>query len=194
MPSSRHSETQPSAWVARFAPYIRIQGRVLDVAAGTGRNARWLAAHGWQVEAVDRDAEALATMAGLDGINTRVADIENGDWPYAGRQFEGIVVCRYLHRLLFPLLVESLAPDGILIYETFMQGHEAYGRPSNPDFLLRPNELLQAFMPGLVPVAFEQGYDPALRAVVQRACLAGHEAFAAICTDQERNPLPQVSD
>jgi SAM-dependent methyltransferase len=180
MPSSHHPDTRPSAWIMRFASGIKPQGRVLDVAAGSGRNARWLAAQGWQVEAVDRDETALSAMAGLAGISIRVADIEHGDWPYRGRQFDGIVVCRYLYRPLFPLLAESLAPDGILLYETFMQGHEAYGRPSNPDFLLRPNELLEAFMPRLRPVAFEQGYDPLQKAVVQRACLAGRNAVAKI--------------
>jgi len=82
---------------------------------------------------------------------------ENAAWPYAGRQFDAIVVCRYLHRPLFAALRESLKPGGILIYETFMQGHEAYGRPTNPDFLLRENELEQVFGTDLAVLAFEQG-------------------------------------
>jgi SAM-dependent methyltransferase len=157
----------------RFAPLIKLQGRMLDVAAGSGRNACWLAQQGWRVEAVDRDESALAAIHDFAGINTRTADIENAAWPYHGQQFDGIVVCRYLHRPLYPLLTKSLAPDGILIYETFMQGHESYGRPKNPDFLLHPNELLEAFLPALTPVAFEQGFDPAQQAVMQRICLAG---------------------
>lgn len=176
-----HTDTTPSTWVVRFAALIRPQGRVLDVAAGSGRNACWLAKQGWQVEAVDRDEGALLAMRGLAGITTRIADIENGAWPYAGQQFDGIVVCRYLHRPLFPLLMESLSPDGILIYETFMQGHEVYGRPTNPNFLLRRNELLEVFLPVLTPVAFEQGFDPAQQAVTQRICLAGKTASPVIC-------------
>lgn len=153
---------------------------MLDVAAGSGRNARWLANQGWQVEAVDRDGTALAVMQGAEGITTRMADIENGAWPYRGQQFDGIVVCRYLRRPLFPLLIESLAPQGVLIYETFMQGQEVYGRPTNPDFLLRPNELLESFMPALMPVAFEQGLDAARQAVMQRACMVKGAGFTAI--------------
>lgn len=171
MSSCVYPETKPSAWVERHASLIPPQGRVLDVAAGSGRNARWLAAQGWQVEAVDKDQAALLSMQNSPGIRTRIADIENGPWPYLGQKFDGIVVCRYLHRPLFPALIENLSAVGILIYETFMLGHEAYGRPKNPDFLLRPNELLDVFVPPLIPVAFEQGFDPSQQAVVQRICL-----------------------
>lgn len=150
------------------------------MAAGSGRNARWLASQGWHVEAVDRDEAALAALHGVERVTTRVADIENEAWPYRGVKFDAIVICRYLHRPLFPWLVECLASDGVLIYETFMQGHEAYGRPSNPDFLLRPNELLESFMPALTPVAFEQGYDAARQAVIQRACLLNSTKLARI--------------
>jgi len=147
----------PSDWLCRHAAQIRPGGEVLDVAAGSGRNARWLAQQGFIVEAVDRDGEALAVMRGIDGITLNSADLENAAWPYAGRQFDAIVVCRYLHRPLFAALRESLKPGGVLIYETFMQGHEAYGRPTNPDFLLRENELEQVFGTDLAVLAFEQG-------------------------------------
>ena len=162
---------QPSAWMCKFAHMIKTNGRVLDLACGAGRNASWLAAQGYMVEAVDRDATALQSMHGLANITTKVADLENTPWPYGVQQFDAIVACRYLHRPLLPLLIGSLAPQGVLIYETFMQGHEAYGRPQNPDFLLRPNELLEVFVPALTPVAFEQGLlqqQPA--AVMQRIC------------------------
>jgi SAM-dependent methyltransferase len=162
---------RPSDWMRRFAPLIKANGRVLDLACGAGRNARWLAAQGYLVEAVDRDATALQSMHGLANITTKVADLEHAPWPYGVQQFDAIVVCRYLHRPLLPLLPGSLAPQGVLIYETFMQGHEVYGRPQNPDFLLQPNELLEVFMPALTPVAFEQGLlqqKPA--AVMQRIC------------------------
>jgi SAM-dependent methyltransferase len=172
MSSCTYPETEPSAWVKRHASLIKPQGRILDVGAGSGRNACWLAAQGWRVEAVDKDEAALSAMQGLIGIHTRVADIENAPWPYAGQKFDGIVICRYLHRPLFQALMDSLSTDGILIYETFMLGHEAYGRLRNPDFLLRPNELLDIFVPPMVPVAFEQGLDPSQYAVVQRICLS----------------------
>lgn len=159
-----------SPWVARWAGLIPPGGRVLDVAAGEGRHARYLADLGCAVEAVDRDAEALARARG-PGITTREADLEGGPWPYAGAAFDGIVVCNYLWRPLLPRIVEALAPGGVLIYETFAVGNERYGRPSNPDFLLRPGELLEAVRGRLTVVAFEQGFMPRPKpAVVQRIC------------------------
>lgn len=160
-----------SLWVTRFAPLIRPGGTVLDLACGSGRNARWLAQQGWQVEAVDRDAEALAGLQDADRITSVQADLENAPWPYAGRKFDGIIVCRYLHRPLFPYIAASLAENGVLIYETFMLGQEQFGQPRNPDFLLQPDELLNAFSPILHVVAFEQGMvaEPA-PAFLQRIC------------------------
>lgn len=161
----------PSDWLMKHAAYIKSGGHVLDVAAGKGRNSRWLAQHGFRVEAVDKNSEALGSMKGVDNITLKIADIENKAWPYVGQQFDAIVVCRYMHRPLFSALYESLAPDGALIYETFMQGHEAYGRPSNPDFLLRPGELLEVFHHQLDVVAFEEGYQEIPKpAMMQRIC------------------------
>jgi SAM-dependent methyltransferase len=116
------------------------------------------------VTAVDREAQALPKA-----ITFVKADLEDGSpWPFPGQRFGGIVVTNYLHRPLLPVLAQSLAEDGVLIYETFMAGNEKFGRPSNPDFLLRPGELLQAFA-GLTLVAFEQGATD--KAVVQRICV-----------------------
>jgi SAM-dependent methyltransferase len=160
-----------SVWVLRFASLIRAGGEVLDLACGEGRHAQPLAGLGLRVEAVDRDAEALATLAGVENVRARRADLEDGAWPYAGRGFDGIVVTNYLHRPLFPYLVAALAAGGVLIYETFMLGNERFGRPSNPDFLLRPGELLEAFGQALHVVAFEQGEVAQPKpAVVQRLC------------------------
>lgn len=170
---------EPSLWVRRFAPLIAAGGTVLDLACGNGRHARLLEESGWQVEAVDRDAQALAALAGVPGITPRQADLEGGDWPYAGRRFDGIVVTNYLHRPLFPELVAALAEGGVLIYETFMLGNERFGRPSNPDFLLRPGELLEAFGGHLAVVAFEQGEVARPQpAVVQRLCAIKASAAA----------------
>jgi SAM-dependent methyltransferase len=166
---------QASAWVARFAPLVASGARVLDLACGYGRHARFFAARGARVVAVDRDAAALATLAGEARIAPRALDLEAGGWPLPGERFDAIVVANYLHRPLFPFLLAALAEDGVLIYETFARGNEAYGRPSNPDFLLEPGELLQLAARGLTVVAFEQGVvsTPEPGVVVQRLAAVG---------------------
>src|SRR5438477_13207228 len=103
-----HLESAPSAWVERWATWIRPGGAVLDVAAGSGRHARFLARMGFEVDAVDRDAALFGEAA--QGVRVREADIEAGPWPYAGRTFDGIVVTNYLHRPLLPVLAEALQP------------------------------------------------------------------------------------
>jgi len=176
VPPHRHAPaTAASAWVARFAPLVASGARVLDLACGYGRHARFFAARGAHVLAVDRDVAALATLAGEARIATRALDLEAGRWPLPGERFDAIVVANYLHRPLFPSLLAALAEDGVLIYETFARGNEAYGRPSNPDFLLEPGELLQLAARGLTVVAFEQGVvsTPDPGAVVQRLAAVG---------------------
>jgi SAM-dependent methyltransferase len=161
----------PSAWVCRFAPMIRAGGSVLDVAAGGGRHAGYLARLGLRVEAVDRDAEALRGQDGVAGLTTRVADLEQEPWPYAGRQFDALVVTNYLHRPLFPHLLASVAAGGVLIYETFAAGNERFGRPSNPDFLLKPGELLELVRGHMRVTAYEDLFVESPKpAMVQRIC------------------------
>lgn len=163
--------SEPSRWVLRFAQLVPKPGRVLDFACGGGRHARWLAAHGWEVEAVDRDAAALERLAGLPRVRVREADLENGPWPYGREGFDAIVVTNYLYRPRFDLLLDCLASNGVLIYETFMLGNERFGRPSNPEFLLRPGELLDRLAERFTIVAFEQGEVSLPKpAVVQRVC------------------------
>ncbi len=164
---------EPSAWVCRFAPLIAADGTVLDLACGNGRHALFLEDSGRSVVAVDRDAGALAGLAGHAGIRVVQADLEGDAWPCGAQRFAGIVVANYLHRPLFPRLAEALAEGGVLIYETFMLGNERFGRPSTPDFLLRPGELLSAFGSVLQVVAFEQGEVARPQpAMVQRLCAA----------------------
>ena len=170
MSSPAHEIDSPSPWVCRWAGLIRRGGRVLDVACGQGRHLRYLRSLGLAVIGVDRDQRPLAALKGLGGVEIHVADVEAGPWPFAPGGFDGVVVTNYLHRPLFPDLVGALRPGGVLIYETFAVGNERYGRPSNPEFLLRPNELLHSLEP-LALIAFEQGLISAPKPkVIQRIC------------------------
>ncbi len=133
------SNPPPSAWVRRFVPLIRPRGRVLDLAAGSGRHAALLRESGHAVVAADRDTAALAVLFADDpGCAIRTLDLEDGAGWALGRGYDGIVIANSLHRPLFPALIAALAPGGILIYETFAAGNERFGRPSNPEFQLRP--------------------------------------------------------
>ena len=164
-----HLDSPPSEWVRRWAGWIRPGGAVLDVACGTGRHARLLARLGFEVDAVDRDPALFS--APHEGVALLGADLEAGPWPYAGRRFDAIVVTNYLHRPLLPTLVESLEPGGLLVYETFALGNERFGKPSNPDFLLKPGELLEAVRGKLRVVAYEDLVVEAPRpAALQRLC------------------------
>jgi len=165
-----HDIDAPSPWVLRWAGTIRARGRVLDVACGGGRHLRYLGSLGFAVVGVDRDEQALSSLAGLPGAELRAADIEGGPWPFAAGEFDGVVVTNYLHRPIFPHLVAALRPGGVLIYETFALGNERYGRPSNPDFLLQPGELLRR-VELLNVVAYEQGLVSSPKeALIQRIC------------------------
>ena len=154
---SAASSLPPSEWVVRFAHLVPPVAQVLDLACGSGRHARFFAGRGASVVAVDRDPQALAALATVAGVRILQADLEGASWPFQTAQFDAIVVTNYLHRPLFPDLVAALRPGGVLIYETFMLGNQAFGPPSNPQFLLAPDELLHAFVPPLALVAFEQG-------------------------------------
>lgn len=177
-------ELSPSAWIARFAPMLDVGARVLDVACGQGRHARLFAARGCWVTAVDRDQVALAGLRGVDGIIVRVADLEGAAWPLGDQTFDAVIVTNYLHRPLFPALLAALGVDGLLLYETFAVGNEAFGKPSNPDFLLQTGELLQRAA-GLRVIAFEDGYLAAPRpAMVQRIAARRGGPQARLPVDQ----------
>ncbi len=161
-----HAGPDISPWVRRWSHLVPAGASVLDVACGGGRHLRWFAARSARVTGVDRDAQALAALEGVGELV--VADIEQGPWPFAGRRFDAVVVTHYLWRPLLPLIVGSVAPGGVLIYETFAAGNETVGRPSNPDFLLQPGELLCAVQGELRVVAYEDGFLPDPGRFVQR--------------------------
>lgn len=176
-----HQTAAPSAWLTRWAAAIPEGSEVLDLACGRGRHSRYLATRGYRVCAVDRDPGALEALAGVQGVEVLLADLENGSWPFAPGRFGGIVVTNYLHRPLFAHLLGGLSADGVLIYETFALGNERFGRPSRPEFLLRPGELLELVRGRLRVLAFEEGEtgEPA-PAVIQRICACAPRASARL--------------
>jgi SAM-dependent methyltransferase len=160
----------PSPWVVGHAGRIAPGADVLDLACGAGRHTRFLLERGFRVMAVDLNVSGLADLAGTPGLAVLEADLENGPWPLGDARFGGVVVTNYLWRPLFPRLREAVEPGGTLIYETFAIGNEAYGKPSNPDFLLREGELLDWFGDWTV-VGFEQSRTTTPKpAVIQHIC------------------------
>lgn len=160
-----HGTEQPSNWLQRWSHLIKPTSRVLDVACGAGRHMRWLSAQGHQVTGVDRNPEALALAQAFGTVVC--ADIENGPWPFKDQVFDAVIVTNYLWRPLMSTVVNSVAPGGVLIYETFAAGNETVGKPSRPDFLLQPSELLRA-TEALRTVAFEEGFEASPDRFVQR--------------------------
>lgn len=160
-----HGSTDASAWVQRWSHLVPAGGAVLDVACGSGRHMRWFAQRGHPVTGVDRSPEAIAAAQGVG--EAVQADIENGPWPFAGRTFAGVVVTNYLWRPLLPAIMQAVAEGGVLIYETFASGNETVGKPSRPDFLLQPGELLRVCA-GLRVIAYEDGFLDEPARFVQR--------------------------
>jgi len=181
-----HEALEPSPWIRRWSALLPPGARVLDVACGSGRHLAWLGAGGHRVCGVDRDAAALEAARGRPGgaaAELLHADLESAPWPLPGRRFDAVIVTNYLWRPLLPTLVASVAPGGLLLYETFAVGNETVGRPSNPDFLLRPGELLDAVRGALRVVAYEDGFlAPPPRFVQRIAARREPEASAGAPT------------
>lgn len=174
-----HGSEAPSAWVQRWTHLVRPGATVLDVACGQGRHAYWFYQRNHHVTLVDRAQAAMDSIAiPAASCEKVVADIEGGPWPFAGRQFDAVVVTNYLWRPLLPTLVASLATGGVLLYETFAQGNETVGKPSRPDFLLRSGELLAACRT-LRVVAYEDGFEPAPERFTQRIAALREPVAAA---------------
>jgi SAM-dependent methyltransferase len=166
----------PSPWVEAHCELIAPGRRVLDLACGSGRHTRLLAGLGFDVAAVDRNFEAILKLSDVPGVTATPLDLEGDEWPLAGQKFDGIVVTNYLWRPRLPDVLAMLAAGGVLIYETFMLGNEAYGKPSSPDFLLRPGELREvAQAAGLREIAFEEGYTASPKPAMRQAICAVRE-------------------
>lgn len=153
-----HGSSAASGWVRRWSHLYKPGQTVLDVACGAGRHMAWFSAQGLLATGIDRSETALA-QARAHG-HVVLADIENHPWPLQGpdgaQTFDVVVVTNYLWRALLPTIINSVAPGGLLVYETFALGNQAFGKPSNPDFLLRDGELLSACQ-GMTILGFEQG-------------------------------------
>lgn len=164
----------PSPWVLRFAHLVARGASLLDLACGDGRHSLYFAARGAHVTAIDRDAAAIAALAGAAGIEALCADLEAPAWPLEGRQFDALLVTRYLYRPRWNDLAALLKPEGVLIYETFAEGNERFGRPSRSEFLLRADELLEWARGRWQVVAYEQGEVQIPKpAVIERIAVVG---------------------
>jgi SAM-dependent methyltransferase len=143
----------PSSWIVQWAGLVPSGAIVLDLAAGSGRHALFLAGRGCKVTAVDRDVSRLPARVDIERLQ---ADLEDGSpWPFAGRTFGAAVVTNYLHRPLMPALLDAITSGGVLLYETFMIGNERFGKPSNPAFLLNDGELLDLVRGKFSVIAYE---------------------------------------
>ena len=144
--SDAHHVPAPASWLVGHRGLLPASGRALDVACGRGRHALWLARHGFETTAIDRDPEAVAALearARAEGLalTAMAVDLEAGAVALGEAAYDVVVVVHYLHRPLFPALLAALRPGGVLVYETFTRAQAARGRPTNPAFLLGPGEL-----------------------------------------------------
>ena len=170
---TKHSTlSSPTEWVRRYSKTIRQYGSVLALACGGGRHTRLLLEQGYNVTAIDLDISQLTFLQETDNLKIIQHDLEgSAKWPFVSKAFDGIVAVNYLFRPLYPKIIDALADNGKLIYQTFADGNAKFGRPRNPKFLLRENELLEVFGRSLTVVEFHQGYiEHPSPAIVQRIC------------------------
>ena len=169
-----HRAANPSPWVTRFLGGAKPGGTVLDVACGAGRHLRMALEKGFSVTGIDRDLSRVEDIAGRNDVGLIEADLESGHgFPLKDMAYDAVIVTNYLWRPILGEIVGCVAEDGILVYETFALGQEKRGKPSNPDFLLKPNELLEAAVPHLAVVAYEHGVSAG--DMMQRIAACGPE-------------------
>lgn len=166
-----------SSWVRRFAQNVEEGAQVLDLACGAGRHGRLFLANGCQVTFVDKNVSEVADLAETQSARLLERDLEDGQpWSFPDQAYDAIVVTNYLYRPHLKTMLSSLKAGGLLIYETFAVGNEQFGRPKNPDFLLRDGELLEVAAPDMTVLAYEHGLDD--QKVVQRICAVKKDGAA----------------
>lgn len=165
MTQQLHAITKASSWVMRWSHLIPQHGKVLDLACGHGRHMKWLSQQGFACLGIDRDEQALLSAQAFGEVMQ--ADVENQAWPLENQTFQGVVVTNYLWRSRWLDLISTVAESGVLIYETFADGNATVGKPSNPDFLLKPGELL-SLCKGLRVIAYEDGFAQGPERFIQR--------------------------
>ena len=174
----KHGLHETSDWVRRFLPGIKQAGSILDVACGAGRHMRLALELGYTVTGIDKNLSRLEDLAARTDVGLIEADLESGRaFPLKDMAYDGVIVTNYLWRPILSDIIGCVADDGVLIYETFAAGHARHGKPCNPDFLLRANELIEAALPRLTIVAYEHGLRGGeFPKIVQRiaACGRGH--------------------
>ena len=154
----QHGPSNPSNWVQRFLPGIKLGGEILDVACGGGRHLRYALEQGYRVTGIDRDLSQLEDIATRGDVGLIEADLETGHaFPLKEMRYDGVIITNYLWRPILGDIIGCVSDDGVLIYETFALGHERHGKPSSPNFLLKNNELLEAILPCLTVIAYEHG-------------------------------------
>lgn len=168
---TKPSQQAPSTWIAQHAHLIPENGHILDLACGKGRHTRFFLQKGHAVTAVDIDLGGVADLATVPDTTLIEADLENAAWPLAGRQYDAVIVCNYLHRPILNHIFQVVAPGGLLLYDTFAAGNERFGRPRNPAFLLQADELLRLTRDDFVARAYQHGrVDTPRPAIRQSLC------------------------
>ncbi len=169
--STQHTATTPpSPWVVNYADRVNDGSDILDLACGRGRHTRFFLERGCRVMAIDLNIEGLSDLMGDPGLAVLEVDLENGPWPIGNAEFDAVVVTNYLWRPLFPRIRDAVRAGGLVIYETFAEGNERFGKPSNPDYLLKEGELNDWFSDWKV-LGYEHTEETDPRpAMVQRIC------------------------
>ncbi len=162
-------------WVKRYIGGVVAGSRVLDLACGSGRHISLARELGYAVTGIDRNIAAAKQLFDHDGrVELIEKDLEDGSaFPFAPQSFGGVIVTNYLFRAVLAYVVDAVASDGMLLYETFRIGNERYGRPSRSDFLLRPGELISVVTSKLTVIAYEDVTLSEPARVVQRICAVG---------------------